>query len=45
MLDMLKDVGGLLTILQIIGLGVMFVYHLILGDPLKRTLVQGVMKR
>ena len=44
-LDMLKDVGGLLTLLQILGLGVMFVYNLIFGDPLRKTLVKGVMKR
>jgi len=42
---MLKDVGGLLNLLTILGLCLMFTYHLIAGDSLESTLLQVLMKK
>lgn len=45
LLDMLKDVGGLLNLLTILGLGLMFIYHLAAGDELESTLMQALLKK
>ena len=42
---MLKDVGGLLNLLTILGLGLMFIYHLAAGDELESTLMQALLKK
>ena len=42
---MLGDVGGLLDGLKLIGSLVMFIFHLIRGDPLQDFLLKALFKR
>ena len=42
---MLGDVGGLLDGLKLIGSMVIFVLHLIRGDPLQDFLMRAIFKR
>ena len=44
-LDMLGDVGGLLDGLKLLGSGVMFIFHLIRGDPLQEFLMKTMFKK
>ena len=44
-LDMLGDVGGLLDGLKLIGSLVMFLFHLMRGDPLNDFLLKAIFKR
>ena len=44
-LDMLGDVGGLLDGLKLLGSGVMFLFHLIRGDPLQDFLMKTIFKK
>ena len=44
-LDMLGDVGGLLDGLKLLGSGVMFIFHLIRGDPLQDFLMKAIFKK
>jgi len=45
LLDMLKDVGGLLNLLTILGLGLMFIYNCVAGDALESTLMHALFKK
>ena len=44
-LDMLGDVGGLLDGLRLVGSGVIFLFHLMNGDPLQAFLMRSFFKK